>query len=114
MLQFTHDFHWYAGGRDERGDVDVRSSATGGLWVTLASFSGADATGTVTVDLSSRAAGQPDVQVRFRYHDAQYEWWWAIDDVFVIVSNGFACDRPPAPSGSGPRRDAALRRSPCD
>ena len=29
------------------------------------------------------AAGQSAVQVRFRYHDAAYDWWWQVDDVFI-------------------------------
>ena len=29
------------------------------------------------------AAGEPDVQVRFHYYDATYDWWWQVDDVFV-------------------------------
>lgn len=29
------------------------------------------------------AAGQSDVQVRFHYYNAAYEWWWQVDDVFI-------------------------------
>ena len=29
------------------------------------------------------AAGQSDVQVRFHYYDASYDWWWQVDDVFI-------------------------------
>ena len=27
------------------------------------------------------AAGEPDVQVRFHNHEADYDWWWMVDDV---------------------------------
>ncbi len=91
VLQFAHDFNWYSGGLDEQGDVEVRSSATGGLWVTVANFSGGDAGGTVSLDITAQAAGQTDVQVRFHYYNANFEWWWAVDDIELRGSNGFNC-----------------------
>lgn len=91
-LQFTHVFHWYSGGQDEQCDVDVRSPATGGAWVTVANFQDADTSGTVSLDITAQAAGQGDVQIRFHYYNAVFEWWWAVDDVFVLGSHGFQCD----------------------
>ncbi|QIX27284.1 S8 family serine peptidase [Nocardioides sp. JQ2195] len=29
------------------------------------------------------AAGQAAVQVRFHYYEADYDWWWQVDDVFL-------------------------------
>ena len=29
------------------------------------------------------AAGQAEVQVRFHYYDAEFAWWWEVDDVYV-------------------------------
>ena len=29
------------------------------------------------------AAGQPDVQLRWHMYEADYDWWWEVDDVFV-------------------------------
>ena len=112
QLQFAHDFNWYSGGLDEQCDVDVRSSATGGAWVNVVKFQDADASGTVSVDISAQAAGQADVQLRFHYYNAQFEWWWAVDDVFLLGSNGFDCDvyrtvtfSNPTPTGPGrPKR----------
>lgn len=92
QLQFTHDFRWYANGQDEQCDVEVRSGATGGNWVLVANFQDASTSGTVLLDVSAHAAGQNDVQVRFHYYNAVFEWWWAVDDVFLIGSNGFDCD----------------------
>ncbi len=107
-LQFKHEFHWYSGGLDEQCDVDVRSTATGGAWITVKNFQDADTSGTVTVDISAQAAGQSDVQVRFHYYNAVFEWWWAVDDVTLLGSNGFDCDiyssydyGPITPVGSG-------------
>ena len=89
-LQFAHDFRWYSGGPDEQADVDVRSSVTGGAWVTLVNYSGGSASGTVSLDLTPYVA--TDLQVRFRYYNSQYDWWWAIDDVAFLGSNGFVCE----------------------
>ncbi|MCI5149470.1 MAG: hypothetical protein D3916_08800 [Candidatus Electrothrix sp. MAN1_4] len=40
---------------------------------------------TALIDISERADGQPDVQIRFRY-TASNDWWWQLDDV-VVSSN---------------------------
>ncbi|RUA07962.1 MAG: hypothetical protein DSY81_10750 [Bacillota bacterium] len=43
------------------------------------------------VDLSSYAAGQPSVRIRFRHFEPNWDWWIAIDDVLVddiLVSPG--------------------------
>lgn len=92
LLQFMHDFRWYNASQDEQCDVDVRSTATGGSWVNVANYSGASASGMVQIDVTAQAAGQTDFQVRFHYYNAEFEWWWAVDDVFVLGSNGYQCD----------------------
>jgi trypsin-like peptidase len=108
QLQFSHDFRWYSGGLDEQCDVQVRSTATGGNWVTVANFQDASASGTVLLDISAHAAGQANLQVRFHYYNAVFEFWWAVDDVFVLGSNGYDCDvyepvimGPATPVGGG-------------
>ena len=30
-----------------------------------------------------QAAGKAQVQVRFHYYDASYEWWWEVDNVLI-------------------------------
>lgn len=87
-VAFAHHFRAYSGGTAEKADLDVRSSATGGAWVTKQRFEGADASGTVLVDVSAEALGQPDFQYRFHYWDATFEWWWAVDD--VVLRTGVA------------------------
>ncbi len=92
-LQFQHDFRWFPGGQDEKADVDVRSTATGGDWVTVASFS-SDTSGMVDLDVTAQAAGQSDFQIRFRYYQAGWELWWAVDDIALLsgelICNDFA------------------------
>ncbi|MCK5378426.1 MAG: trypsin-like peptidase domain-containing protein [Acidobacteria bacterium] len=89
-LQFSHDFNWYSGSTDEQADVDVRSAATGGSWVTVANYSGVDTSGTVTVDVTAYAAA--DLQLRFHYYDASFDYWWAVDDIYLLGDNGFVCE----------------------
>ena len=76
FLRYGHEFVHY---EQETGDVDV--SLDGGDWVTVASYSGADTAGVVDVDLSTYDF--TTLQVRFHYYDANYEWWWAVDDIQV-------------------------------
>lgn len=90
-LQFRFDFDTFPGGIVERGDIDVRSRATNGAWVNVASYGSADENGLALHNLTPHAAGESDVEVRFRYWNAIRSGHWAIDDLFVI---GFAtpCD----------------------
>jgi len=87
-LRFDHAFRRY---QDEICDVDVRSTATGGVWTNVARYQTVDASGPALVDISAQAANQSDAQIRFRYYSAAYEWWWAIDDVRIGSSLGPQC-----------------------
>ena len=78
-LEFTHYYATYTGA--DTAEVDVRVGA--GAWQTVKTFQGADAYGTLMVDISSIADGQSDVQVRWHYYDANYEWYWGVDNVEV-------------------------------
>ena len=88
-LKFDHHFRWFNGEMDEKADVDIRSSATAGVWTQVLRFQGADALGAEQVDLT--AYGAADVQIRFRYFDAEWEWWWAIDNIELLGDNGRVC-----------------------
>lgn len=94
-LEFDQYFRYYSFGSPEKGDVDVRSSRTGGLWVTvfrneLLSSSNPDHR---TVNITAQAAGAADVQIRFHYYDAGWEFWWAIDNVKVTFQSPTACNQ---------------------
>jgi len=95
ILEFKYDFRWYTYGNAEVADVDV--SLNGGTtWTNVWRRSGASDRGpkTARVNLSALAGGQADVRVRFRYYNANYDWWWQVDDVFLGT---VACD--PAAGG---------------
>jgi len=89
-LQFSYDFNWYSSGGDEQCDVEVRSTATGGAWVTVANYSDADSAATVSLDITAHA--DADLQLRFHYYDAAFDYWWAIDDIYLLGDNGFVCE----------------------
>jgi hypothetical protein len=87
VLVFDNQFYRYSSGLNEICDVDVSTNG-GGSWTNVLRMQGASdppppAVNTKVVDISSVAAGQSSVKIRFHYYNAQYEYWWAIDNVRV-------------------------------
>jgi hypothetical protein len=80
-LKFKHYFYRY---ENEVADVDIRVG--GGDWQNKVRYQGTSASGQVELDLSSIADGEPDVQIRWHYYNANYEWYWGIDDVQLIAT----------------------------
>ena len=82
-LRFKHDFEYYA---VEVGDVDIR--VNGGEWQNLARYQGANYAGLVELDLSGFGAdGAAGVQIRWHYYNANYDWYWGVDDVQIIATS---------------------------
>ena len=77
----------------EIADVDV-SINNGYTWINVYRLQGQDVLGpnAQEIDISSIAAGQPQVMVRFHYYGANDEWYWQIDDVHVFAGDS-ACKR---------------------
>jgi hypothetical protein len=81
-LKFKHDFVY---AYTEVGDVDVR--VNGGVWRKVAGYRRDDYSGLVELALSDFwVDGNPDVQIRWHYYNAYYDWYWGIDDVQIIAS----------------------------
>ncbi|HTP11356.1 MAG TPA: hypothetical protein VMP08_24055, partial [Anaerolineae bacterium] len=82
-LTFKTDFRYYSAGGNEVADVDVSVNGAGGPWTNVWRKSGADYRGphTEAINLTSLAAGQSNVMIRFHYYNAHYDWWWQVDDV---------------------------------
>jgi hypothetical protein len=81
-LRFKHYFRRWS---SEIGDVDVR--VNGGVWQNAARYQGSNSSGLVEIDLSGFGAnGGPNVQVRWHYYNANYAYYWGIDDVQIIAS----------------------------
>ncbi len=85
LLEFDHYFQWFSGSLDEIGDVDVRSTLTGGSWVNISRNQGASSLYPAhgQIDITAQAAGASDVQVRFHYYQGQNEWYWMVDNIRV-------------------------------
>jgi subtilisin-like proprotein convertase family protein len=92
-LVYDQFFRWFAGSLDEKGDVDVRSSLTGGNWVNVFRNQGASSPNPDhrSIDITTHAAGAADVQIRFHYYDAQFEWFWWVDNIRLDIVIVPAC-----------------------
>jgi trimeric autotransporter adhesin len=94
-LQFDQGFFYWGGNLDEVGDVDVKSSLTSGTWVNVLRDNGTNCfyncVNSPSIDISDYAAGASNVQVRFHYYDAGYEFYWIIDNVKVIYTVSSTC-----------------------
>ncbi len=79
-LTFKTDFYRYA---SEVADVDVSVNGASGPWTTVWHKTGVSYRGpkTETLNLTAQAAGQANVMLRFHYYNANYAWWWQVDDV---------------------------------
>ncbi len=87
-LSFDQDFNYWGGGKAEIADVDV--SINGGPWQNvLRQTSEVRGPNHQVIDISTYAAGQPDVRVRFHFYNAEFEWWWQVDNVDIAP---FKCD----------------------
>jgi hypothetical protein len=94
-LDFRYDFRAFSDSQDETADVDV-SIDGGASWTNVWRRSAVSDRGPkqARLDLTSLAANRPDVRVRFHYYDANYQWWWQVDDVRLGT---FSCN--PLPGG---------------
>jgi subtilisin-like proprotein convertase family protein len=94
FLDFDQYFRYSALGAGEIGDVDVRSSLTGGAWVNVLRNQGASSPNPdhQSLEISDQAAGAPDVQIRFRYvTTTAFEWYWQVDNVQVTYPAPASC-----------------------
>ena len=96
-LQFDQYFRWYSGGNAEIADVDVRSSLTGNAWVNVLRNQGAASPNPdhKTMNITAQAAGAANVQIRFHYYQATFEWWWMVDNVRVDITAVAGCQSTP-------------------
>lgn len=78
IVEFRHWFFRYS---TEICDVDIRVNA--GAWQNIARYQNASAYGLMRLNVNAIANGQSNVQVRWHYYNANYEWFWGIDDVVL-------------------------------
>ncbi|MFE9959667.1 S8 family serine peptidase [Micromonospora sp. NPDC005299] len=79
VIRFNQDFNWLS---SDRADVDL--SLDGGTTWSNVLRQAADVRGPRVTEVPiPQAAGQAQVQVRFHYYDASWEWWWQVDNVLI-------------------------------
>ncbi|MFG1914724.1 S8 family serine peptidase [Micromonospora sp. NPDC048898] len=79
VIRFNQDFNQL---NDDTADVDL--SIDGGATWTNVLRQETDVRGPKVTEIPiPQAAGQAQVQVRFHYYDASYEWWWEVDNVLI-------------------------------
>ncbi len=77
-LSFKTD---YKHGGTDVADVDVSNdggATWSNVWHKVMSYSGS-----VSLDISARAANQANVRVRFHYYNASWDYWWEVDNVVI-------------------------------
>ncbi|MBC7129210.1 MAG: choice-of-anchor J domain-containing protein [Thermoplasmatales archaeon] len=80
ILEFDHYYYHYTG---SWGRVDIRVGSTYNPWVTIANFT-STTYGHMTYDISSYAAGQSKVWIRWYYNDSgAWAWYWEIDNIKI-------------------------------
>jgi hypothetical protein len=96
-LEFDTDYFTYSGNATtDIADVDI-STDGGSTWTNVWQRTSTSYRGPIheTVDVSSLAGRQSEVMVRFHYYDAEWEWWWQVDN--VLVGRNMGCQ--PQPGG---------------
>ncbi|WP_320069106.1 S8 family serine peptidase [Micromonospora sp. RTGN7] len=79
VVRFNQDYNWLG---SDRADVDL-SIDGGATWANVLRQA-KDVRGPLVTEVPiPQAAGKAQVQVRFHYYDASYEWWWQVDNVLI-------------------------------
>jgi len=93
-LEFDQFFRWTFLGANEIADVDVRSSLTGNVFVNVLRQQGASSPDGQhrSLNITAQAAGAANVQVRFHYYQAGFDYWWMVDNVKVSAVVPPACN----------------------
>ncbi|MFB3850971.1 MAG: proprotein convertase P-domain-containing protein, partial [Acidobacteriota bacterium] len=98
-LEYDTIFAYFEGGLEETGDVDVKSSLTSGEWVNIKRYQSQstpsdwenDPAVHETIDITDYAAGANDVQIRFHYYNAQWEFFWLVDNIKISYTVNPSC-----------------------
>ena len=122
VLNFDQWFAWFSSNRNEKGDVDVRSTRTGNAWVNVFRnvLGSSPNPNHKTLNITAQAAGASNVQIRFRYFQANFEKWWIVDNVLVTYDSPAGCNTtpcalpspPPVPDGTFGTPLRATRQNP--
>jgi hypothetical protein len=78
VLKVKQQFYAFAyGGGNDTGDIEYRVG--GGDWTVVAHYT-SDQEGQTAIPLAGLVS-PADLEIRFHYYDANYDWYWGIDDI---------------------------------
>jgi CSLREA domain-containing protein/uncharacterized repeat protein (TIGR02543 family) len=96
FLNFANQFRQYEA---EKADVDITTDGTN--WTNVLRMQGGSdgypTPNIKSVELTSQVQGAQSFRIRFRYYNANFAWWWAIDNVRVVCVLSGSGAQPPAP-----------------
>ena len=96
FLEFANQFTVY---ENEKADVDV-STDGGTTWVNVLRMEGSDdgypTPNVKRIELTENLTGASSFRIRFHYYNANFDWWWAIDNVRVVCVLSGSGGQPPA------------------
>ncbi|MBN2828790.1 MAG: choice-of-anchor D domain-containing protein, partial [Candidatus Cloacimonetes bacterium] len=87
-LDFDHFFQFYSSGGAEKAEVDVWDGST---WQNVLSMTSANVGSWTTPDhqnIEITDYANSELRVRFHYYDADYDWFWAVDNVTITATGG--------------------------
>jgi hypothetical protein len=82
-------YNYYSSGGSEHAEIDAWD---GLAWQNVASFTATDVNDHRSYDVSAHAHGNPDFRIRFTYLDASFDWYFAIDNLQIIIPVTPVCD----------------------
>ncbi len=88
LLEFDQYFRFYSSGGDEKADVDVWDGSAWQNVLTMTSQTHGSWTAPDHQNIDITAYANAGLQVRFRYYDADYDWFWAVDNVTITATGG--------------------------
>jgi len=101
--------HWFRRSGTETTAVDVRSARTGGNWTTVRSWSASTTNPTAeSINITAQAAGVANVQIRWHYYGANFDWYWYVDNVRVSFAAAGGCAMRTCLTGSPPGEQTGL------
>jgi len=81
-LEFKYDIESWAGQDTFEVDISIDNGITWtNVWERLNDDSGPK---TATVDITTLAAGEADVLIRFHYISTDHHWWWQVDEFLIF------------------------------
>lgn len=87
-LEFDQYYRYYSSGGSEKADVDIWD---GSAWINILSMTSTNMGNWGSPDhqvIDILEYANPEMKIRFHYYDANYDWFWALDNVEISGTPG--------------------------